>query len=92
MSDIVCDSCNEYVDKSNITLVQPDYYRCIDCDELEEQLIPYKSSNSNNISWAYAMLEIEGLVNAEVSDLLKKDQKSIAVHLNKCLDTIKRGC
>ncbi len=52
MSDIVCDSCNEYVDKSNITLVQPDYYRCVDCDELEEQLIPYKSSNSKKISWS----------------------------------------
>ena len=59
---------------------------------MEEQLIPYKSSNSKKISWSYAMLEIEGLVNAEVSDLLKKDQKSVAVHLIKCLDTIKRGC
>lgn len=91
MSDIVCDSCNEYVDKSNITLVQPDYYRCVDCDELEEQLIPYKSSNSKKISWGEAILEIEGLVNAEVSDLMKKNDTAMASKLNKSLNVMKRG-
>tara|TARA_B100000085_G_C18493929_1_gene492454 strand:- start:712 stop:885 length:174 start_codon:yes stop_codon:yes gene_type:complete len=42
-------------------------------------------------SWAEAMLEIEGLVNEEVSRLKKKEDVKTAALLTKCLTVIKRG-
>ena len=42
-------------------------------------------------SWAEAMLEIEGLVNEEVSRLKKKEAVKTAALLTKCLTVIKRG-
>ena len=41
--------------------------------------------------WAEAILEIEGLVNEEVSRLKKKDDVKTAALLTKCLTVIKRG-
>lgn len=46
------------------------------------------------LTWSEAMLEIEGLVNEEVSKLMKKrtDQSTeLALLLNKSLNIIKRG-
>ena len=46
------------------------------------------------LTWSEAMLEIEGLVNEEISRLMKKrtDQsKELAMLLNKSLNVIKRG-
>ena len=48
----------------------------------------------DELTWADAMLEIEGLVNEEVSRLMKKrtDQSTeLALLLNKSLNIIKRG-
>ena len=48
----------------------------------------------DELTWADAMLEIEGLVNEEVSKLMKKrtDQSTeLALLLNKSLNIIKRG-
>ena len=48
----------------------------------------------DELTWADAMLEIEGLVNEEVSRLMKKrtDQSTeLALLLNKSLNVIKRG-
>jgi hypothetical protein len=41
--------------------------------------------------WAEAILEIEGLVNEEVSRLKKKDDAKTAALLMKSLTVIKRG-
>jgi|TARA_R100001463_G_scaffold78841_1_gene133218 hypothetical protein len=53
--------------------------------------IKWKDLPPKNLSWAEAMLEIEGLVNAEVSDLRKKDDHRIADLLLKSMYIIKRG-
>ena len=47
-----------------------------------------------DLTWSEAMLEIEGVVNEEVSRLMKKrtDQSTeLALLLNKSLNIIKRG-
>ena len=47
-----------------------------------------------DLTWSEAMLEIEGVVNEEVSKLMKKrtDQSTeLALLLNKSLNIIKRG-
>ena len=47
-----------------------------------------------DLTWSEAMLEIEGVVNEEISRLMKKrtDQsKELAMLLNKSLNVIKRG-
>jgi len=41
--------------------------------------------------WAEAILEIEGLVNEEVSKLKKADNAKMAKLLTNCLIVIKRG-
>ena len=41
--------------------------------------------------WAEAILEIEGLVNEEVSKLKKADNAKMAAKLMNCLVVIKRG-
>lgn len=47
-----------------------------------------------DLTWSEAMLEVEGVVNEEISRLMKKrtDQsKELAMLLNKSLNVIKRG-
>lgn len=47
-----------------------------------------------DLTWSEAMLEVEGVVNEEISRLMKKrtDQsKELAMLLNKSLNIIKRG-
>lgn len=47
-----------------------------------------------DLTWSEAMLEVEGVVNEEISRLIKKrtDQsKELAMLLNKSLNVIKRG-
>jgi len=41
--------------------------------------------------WAEAILEVEGLINEEVSKLKKKGDVEMADKLRKCLMVIKRG-
>mgnify|MGYP001230044142 FL=1 len=56
--------------------------------------IYWKNIPSEELTWSEAMLEIEGLVNEEVSKLMKKrtDQSTeLALLLNKSLNIIKRG-
>jgi hypothetical protein len=53
--------------------------------------IKWKELQPEKISWAEAILEVEGLVNAEVSDLRKKDNHRIADLLLKSMHVIKRG-
>ena len=45
----------------------------------------------DQLTWSEAILEIEGLVNAEVSDLRKKGNDRIADLLVKSINVIKRG-
>ena len=50
--------------------------------------------NPEDLTWGDAMLEIEGVVNEEISRLMKKrtDQSTeLALLLNKSLNIIKRG-
>ena len=56
--------------------------------------IYWKNIPPDELTWSEAMLEIEGLVNEEVSRLMKKrtDQSTeLALLLNKSLNIIKRG-
>ena len=53
--------------------------------------IKWKELQPEQVSWAEAILEIEGLVNAEVSDLRKKGNDRIADLLIKSINVIKRG-
>ena len=56
--------------------------------------IYWKNIPPEELTWAEAMLEIEGLVNEEVRKLMKKrtDQSTdLALLLNKSLNIIKRG-
>tara|TARA_R110001632_G_scaffold24128_1_gene67568 strand:- start:464 stop:637 length:174 start_codon:yes stop_codon:yes gene_type:complete len=53
--------------------------------------IKWKELQPKKLSWAEAILEVEGLVNAEVSDLRKKGNDSIADLLLKSMNVIKRG-
>ena len=53
--------------------------------------IKWKELQPKQVSWAEAILEVEGLVNAEVSDLRKKGNDSIADLLLKSMNVIKRG-
>jgi len=53
--------------------------------------IKWKELQPEQVSWAEAILEIEGLVNAEVSDLRKKGNDNIADLLLKSMYVIKRG-
>ena len=53
--------------------------------------IKWKELKPEKISWAEAILEIEGLVNAEVSDLRKKGNDRIADLLIKSINVVKRG-
>tara|TARA_R110002049_G_scaffold69208_3_gene179299 strand:- start:923 stop:1102 length:180 start_codon:yes stop_codon:yes gene_type:complete len=52
-----------------------------------------KSKNRDDMmpNWAEAMLEVEGLVNEEVSKLTKKGDVEIAKILMNSLKVIKRG-
>ena len=45
----------------------------------------------DNLTWAEAMLEIEGLVNEEISDLRKKGNDRTARLLQNSIKVIKRG-
>ena len=58
--------------------------------EIEKQKVA-KELQPKKLSWAEAILEVEGLVNAEVSDLRKKGNDSIADLLLKSMNVIKRG-
>ena len=53
--------------------------------------IKWKDLAPDQLSWSEAILEIEGLVNAEVSDLRKKGNDRIADLLIKSINIIKRG-
>tara|TARA_R110000796_G_scaffold193573_1_gene310052 strand:+ start:287 stop:460 length:174 start_codon:yes stop_codon:yes gene_type:complete len=53
--------------------------------------IKWKELQPEQVSWAEAILEIEGLVNAEVSDLRKKGNDCIADLLIKSINVVKRG-
>ena len=53
--------------------------------------IKWKELQPKKLSWAEAILEVEGLVNAEVSDLRKKGNDNIADLLLKSMHVIKRG-
>jgi len=53
--------------------------------------IKWKELQPEQVSWAEAILEIEGLVNAEVSDLRKKGNDRIADLLIKSINVVKRG-
>ena len=53
--------------------------------------IKWKELQPKKLSWAEAILEVEGLVSAEVSDLRKKGNDSIADLLLKSMHVIKRG-
>jgi hypothetical protein len=53
--------------------------------------IKWKELQPEKVSWAEAILEIEGLVNAEVSDLRKKGNDRIADLLIKSINVVKRG-
>jgi|TARA_R110002072_G_scaffold201335_2_gene359094 hypothetical protein len=34
---IACDGCGEMKSSFDITLIQPDYYRCYECDEKQQK-------------------------------------------------------
>ena len=50
-----------------------------------------KELQPEKVSWAEAILEVEGLVNAEISHLRKKGNDNIADLLLKSMHVIKRG-
>lgn len=45
----------------------------------------------DNLTWAEAMLEIEGIVNEEISDLKKRGNDRTVRLLQNCINVIKRG-
>jgi hypothetical protein len=45
----------------------------------------------DNLTWAEAMLEIEGIVNEEISDLKKRGNDRTVRLLKNCIKVIKRG-
>ena len=54
--------------------------------------IKWQDLAPDQLTWSEAILEIEGLVNAEVSDLRKKGKDFHTAHLiEKYLNIIKRG-
>ena len=53
--------------------------------------IKWKDLAPDQLTWSDAILEIEGLVNAEVSDLRKKGNDRVADLLIKSINIIKRG-
>jgi len=34
---IACDGCGKMFEKTDVTLIQPDYYRCYLCDDEQEE-------------------------------------------------------
>ena len=90
MGEYECCSCND-----KFHLDEPPYDGVPMCDECRSDAPitskPFEDAMMALPSWGDAILEIEGLVNAEVSDLMKKNDTAMASKLNKSLKVIKRG-
>ena len=85
MGEYECCSCNE-----KFHLEEPPYDGISECDKCRSET-PFEDAILKMPSWGEAILEIEGLVNAEVSDLMKKNDTAMASKLNKSLNVMKRG-